>query len=729
MKKFSKLFARRLGRSSDGDDRTFTRETSPDVHQLTSRRRNGDAKTTPKSGVSLIVVDEEHPPCATCKTINFPRLLDWQPGQPRPWISLSHTLNDSSCPYCTFFQAMVGTHPDETRKYTPYLRIRLAFERLGMGEKHELGRSVLIEVTTKTKSLPWGYIIKAVENESDAEESSPTKDIKVSAIQGRTIPRLLDPALPKSWVDFCKEHHGESCWKREAPINGLKLIDCETHKVVSADDLDAETLEYVTLSYVRGETRRASVDDWTLWPEHLPQMITDAISFTIRLGFRYLWVDRYCMPSPHADETGRARQLDLVGDILASSSLTLIVAAGLSVLDGIPGVSVPREEQLSLKTETGLFTTSLLRPDFEVHESKWAASGWTYQEGLLSRRRLFFTPSQIYFQCDSLHCHETMSLPLHLTQGLNGRVFPTSEALSRPGQIKNQIGEYMTKAFTHDDDKLEAFRGVLHKYAQMEKAVTNFLGLPLFHVDEFQSTTSATRTDQLAVALGWTNDSAVPPEGYVSPLSYSGTFPSWTWLAWRVKFGSQLTGNQNFRFSLVEEASPVAAGVCAAPKTEISIGFDEESVLSWESDEEAINEKSKRAQFLRFEAFCFDIRIQKKDGSINLTDSPLGKSSNTLVRAWYESINPEASDGDYELTAMLISGRSWAGGADSTANILVCGKHNGEADAHLMRLGLLTLSIEALEVGETDEATLKMTETDGEEKKTVQLRRRRVDLY
>jgi hypothetical protein len=728
MKKFSRLFARRLGRSSDIDDRQLTRETSPDVHQLTSRRRNGDVRKPPRSGVSLIVVDGDHIPCETCKGINFPKLLNWQSGQSRPWISLSHTLNDSQCPYCTFFQTMIGARPDETRKFTPYLRIRLAFERLGIGEKHDLGRSVLIEVTTKTKSLPWGYIVKAEEDpETDSEMSTSTSsektDAHASAIRGRAIPRLLDPSLPKSWLNFCKEQHGEGCWKRVAPVAGLKLIDCEANKVVSTDDLDAETLEYVTLSYVPDETKRTSVDKWTLSPEYLPQMISDAISVTKKLGFQYIWVDTFCMPSPLADETGRAGQLAQLDQILANSSLTLIVAAGSSVSDGIPGVSVPREEQLSLKTEAGLFTTSLLRPDFEILESKWASSACTYQAGLLSRRRLVFTPSQIYYQCDSLHCHETISLPLRLAQGLTGRVFPTSEALSHPGLLKNQIGEYMPKAFNNGEDRLEAFRGVLHKYYKLEKGIASFSGLPLFHVDEFHAPTTATRTDQLATALGWTVDPSVPPEVYSPPLSFVGTFPSWTWLAWRFKSGAQPAAHHNFRFGLVEEASPMAAGLCAAPKNEISVGFDQDTVLSWETDGDAIEEKSNKASFLRLEVFCFDIRVQKKDGVTILLDSPLGKSNNTLIKAWYQSSNAEVPDGDHELTVIILSGRNWAGGPDSVANMLVCEKH---ADARMKRLGALTAPIEMLEVGEENDATLKM---NGDDKKSVPLRRRTVDLY
>ena len=271
-------------------------------------------------------------PCVACAIINFPRLLDWQPGDARPWIPLSHVLkkstgnadpNADNCPYCVFFQAMVGATASMGAgldKSTPYMRIRLAFEKLGGGEKHELGRSVLVEVSTGSRVLPWGYIIKAEEGdemdmsrylegtvttqskedangrqdpvEEDAPKQegqeehesgketkqeqkpgtpSPTSvpsivissnssvnDKTTASIRGRRISPLLDPQLPKMWLDFCNNHHADSpCTKSNLrdtlPIKGLQLIDCEEKRLVAADDLDLLTTDYVTLSCVWGD--------------------------------------------------------------------------------------------------------------------------------------------------------------------------------------------------------------------------------------------------------------------------------------------------------------------------------------------------------------------------------------------------------------------------------------------------------------------------------------------
>lgn len=857
MKKFSKILTRRLGGRPGHDDgpdsRPPTRDSSPDYHQLNSRRANGlvplRQRSFPRTGSSRIVADgpgddaddqDEPPlpplpherngehlnghasnglapppksrsrsrsrsrspgakpprprrprPCATCRRTDFPKLLDWRPGDPRPWVSLSHALQAddeaaAACPFCAFFQAMVGAAPDDTGKFAPYLRIRLAFERLGgLGERHELGRAVLIEVTTRDKTLPWGYIVKAApaegraldegqEGEADAEGEGGRVNVdgylgkEPAALRGRMVSPLLDPALPRTWIDFCKEHHHDQpCGKAEAPIKGLRLVDCETRKIVSLDDIkgDGEGSEYVTLSYVRGSSTDSEVPQGTDagdLPEKVPVLISDAISFTRSLGFRYLWIDRYCMPAAKAE---RRRQFDLMGEIYARSALTLIVAAGEGVQDGIPGVSVPREDQLSLKTQTGLFTTSLLRPDLEVGSSKWASRAWTFQEGLLSTRRLVFTPSQIYFQCQTLHCHESISLPLHLAPNVNlGRVFPdTAATASQPRHIKNQIKAFIPKELARNDDRLDAFRGVLHRYANMPLAVDSLVGLPLFHPDDFKNARVVSQTDRLAVGLGWTPNHAVPLQGYVDPYFREGGFPSWTWLAWRLRPGHG-TLNHMFHFNLVEETSPALDGVEAAPEMEISVGFEDQMVLSWEIDGDAIARKAERIAFLRVETFCFDVKVSKQGDAVTLVDACLGGSGKEVVEAWFRASMPVPApapktdsdstevpdpaaaglpDGEYGLIGVLLSGRHWkepavpsagtVAATESVATALILAREGHSPDGRLVRLGVLSISYEGF-ARDGDSAVMRGVETgekEGDEvkKKDLKVRSRELDIY
>ncbi|KAK5993407.1 hypothetical protein PT974_06837 [Cladobotryum mycophilum] len=870
MKKISKIFLR-LGRASSSDDGRSDigfgppLESAPDFHQLTSKRWRGGAvngetgaadvfrKTVPKTGTSSILADGSpgaNPSCAACERIDFARLLDWQPGDARPWVSLAHTLksgvigdddrnrgrnsqteSDTSsmpsrtsseymgpCPWCTFFQTMILTPADgdeETEgkpkdgsirsKFTPYLRIRLAFERLGGGEKHELGRSVLFEVTTRNRSLPWGYIVKA--EPTPVPEAAENGDSTLAGhggatrdhggengpvvIQGRKVPPLLDPALPKSWIDFCRGNHGTgSCTiKRRTAIPGLKLIDCEDEQIVSAQDLENlladganqngtskhDGVEYVTLSYVRGsvdDSRHLETDAGGALPEELPSLIADAISVTRSLGLRYLWVDRYCIPSKRDAAkdrllaSTRKHQIELMGRIYTQSALTLVIAAGDGVQSGIPGVSVPREEQLSLKTETDLFTTTLLRPDLEVASSNWASRAWTYQEGLLSRRRLVFTPSQTYFQCRNLHCHESTSLPLQLARGLNlGRVFPLADEVFQLPKLKHHIKTFMAKSLTDDRDRLDAFRGILHDYSQRERlSVDHLLGLPLFHHDSFTNVKIVSQTDRLAIALGWMPSHAVPSSQddfetpIVDPYYLLDTppcpFPSWTWLSWRLQAGrdNYNSPSYTFNFNLMGDASPLIDGVTATPKMEISVGFAGGMVLSWEIDGDAIARKSEPIDFLHLKTLCFDLVVRKPADTKSTPAlaepeaSILGKAAADAIEAWIRRssvtvISATADnapvDQEYQLTGILISGRNWKpaengqSGGGVTATVLVCGKRNWESDGPLVRLGVLSINFEALVMAavEADASIIKGIDSGAGDKRDLTVQLREVDIY
>lgn len=703
MKKFTKLFSL-LGRGRAADnsdwDSPSTRESSPDVHQLTSKRRRGQGavKRPARNGLSRIVADERNLPCRECAAINFPKLLNWTPGQPRPWIPLAHTLSgDSECPYCIFFQALVGGSPDQTRKFSPYLRIRQAFERLGVGEKHELGSAVLLEVSTKSKALPWGYIVKAIEGEDDMagyRDATPM-------IRGRVVPPMLDPVLPRTWIDFCLVNHSfGGCGSRGPAIRGLKLIDCREGEIVFVDDLNAEAVEYVTLSYAAGKGEEDNHSHHQLrLPEVLPPLITDAIAVTKLLGFRYLWVDRYCFPQFNAAE--RQRQLSLMGDIFSRSALTLIVAAGDGVQDGIPGVSVPRDEQLSLQTEAGFFTTSLTRPDAEVASSKWATRGWTFQEGVFARRRLVFTPSQIYFQCQSLHCHESICYPLRTKPTLNlGRVFPVNGAGTYSGEFRGQVNDFIPRDFTSFEERLDAFRGILDRYEQMDPPVENVLGLPLYHSMDFKSTpqtAQVTRTDQLAVGLGWKAGLTTDDSRYVYPLYLQEAYPSWTWLAWRLR-PDKIDIDPYFQFYEVGDNTPLIDNVTAVPGLELSIGLKDQTVLSWETDVDYISSNPSPISFVRANTYCFDIHLLRdQEGMTNMVEPDLqdpyrNSVSSCLLRS---STDPNAQPlaGDHDLVGVIISGRDFKGGNESfsfdSVNVLICGWRNWQAGGQLVRLGTL----------------------------------------
>lgn len=718
--------------------------------------------------------------CPRCVAIDFPQLLDWKQGQPRPWVPLSHVLvpppslppsppadadvpgmkgqtppGAPQCPFCVFFRAMIGPIPavgDGTAKFHPYLRIRQAFERLdGVGERHELAGSVLMEVMTKKKSLPWGYLLKAEEGEDEGMATYLAEDGEKARIRGRLVPPMINPALPRAWLDYCsKNHGGAGCTAPVKAVEGLRLIDCNEMRVVAADEVESRGLgkmEYLTLSYVWSQTGLDSSPDMPFdhsalsldsdghLPESVPSLFADAIAFTTTLGFQYLWIDRFCL---QVSPLERRKQIDLMGEIYSRSSLTLIIAAEDTTLTGIPGLSTPREDQLSLKTKTGLYTTSLIRPDLEVASSKWASRAWTFQEGLLSRRRLIFTPSQIYFQCRTLHCHESISLPLRLAPSVTlGRIFPIGDGCPKQsGQFKDLIKAYMCRDLTNNEERLDAFKALLGEYARMDGlAVKHFLGLPLFHPDDFVTSRVVSETDRLATSLGWICDWTGSFETPTEPSCYrTNSFPSWTWLAWNLREGLTPVDNR-FSFNLVGNTSPILDGVSAAPRMEISVGFKDGMVLSWEIDGDAIARKDDAITFLRLETFCFDLSftVDPDTRLAKLKDVALSRGNRALVEAMVSASLTSEQKGmdptrEFKCLGVLASGRRWKED-DCAATALICARTAWEEEGPWVRLGAVAIECESFAGDGDNDGVLKGIDVDEGEKKDLVVQLRELDLY
>jgi hypothetical protein len=132
-------------------------------------------------------------------------------------------------------------------------------------------------------------------------------DLTVKDELGVLCPVLLDSnsvdySSLQAWLSECQLYHAGDCDLKPSEIlNSVQFIDCLAFppKIVRAQPQH----RYVALSYVWGS---GGVDSqfsggslvWRL----LPRTIRDAIVVTMQLGFRYLWVDRYCIPPDKKQE-------------------------------------------------------------------------------------------------------------------------------------------------------------------------------------------------------------------------------------------------------------------------------------------------------------------------------------------------------------------------------------------------------------------------------------------
>jgi hypothetical protein len=108
-----------------------------------------------------------------------------------------------------------------------------------------------------------------------------------TALQSLTPP-FMSFSRVKDLLDTCKEHHtGCSLPTQDHVILNLRVIDCTSLKVVDAP----ANCQYVALSYVWGSAQ--SVDDDLSSMQNLPRVIRQRVEVTSKLGFEFLWIDRY----------------------------------------------------------------------------------------------------------------------------------------------------------------------------------------------------------------------------------------------------------------------------------------------------------------------------------------------------------------------------------------------------------------------------------------------------
>ncbi|KAF5868672.1 putative tol protein, partial [Botrytis fragariae] len=294
--------------------------------------------------------------------------------------------------------------------------------------------------------------------------------------------RILEPLrvnfdFLRQMLNKCLEDHGE-CQSTRVEVARLRVIDVTTETICQAPP----DCEYIALSYVWGDKSACKSTQG-----EFPPVVQDAFIVTKALGYRYLWVDRYCIDqnpnSPHMQSM--INQMDLV---YGSAHATIVAASGNSASDGLAGISVPRYQGHAEIGEIHLIEFSDV--EAAIVCSKWATRGWTYQEWYFSKRRLVFTDSEVMFLCNKKQAKETVLDPgSHPFENL-GYEFKSmkppndTEAYSlQCYRLRSHISGYSKRNLSYDCDSLNAFAGILRYYESVaggdDRPLSHLWGVPL----------------------------------------------------------------------------------------------------------------------------------------------------------------------------------------------------------------------------------------------------------
>ncbi|KAF6783345.1 hypothetical protein CSOJ01_15911 [Colletotrichum sojae] len=358
---------------------------------------------------------------------------------------------------------------------------------------------------------------------------------------GHIIEEELNVATTcRYWLDHCRNQHRKACQDPDWAVNltppsrkSFRLIEITSDRwrVVHAKTMTptAPLPEYAALAYVWGKNAR---DFLRMRKDTLP-----------------LLIDGFAIPDDSAQET----EIEQMDRIYGHASLVIVAASGDNANTGLAGLSAPREvDQVAFEIRPGIKV--LLPIQYDASYGAWDTRGWTFQEKLLSKRRLVFHKDYVSFHCRHCLFREDMSaghagasqgpppLPkLGIPPSSSDPAIRTnwdgSFALLRPpffGEYAKLLKEYSSREMTEAGDILNGISGLLSVLEDMrslnlpnsfpsgaepsqERKASTLYGLP----EEF-----------LDLALLWQ-----PPASRESRLTKrpGEKWPSWSWASWEVK--------------------------------------------------------------------------------------------------------------------------------------------------------------------------------------------------
>ncbi|KPI42245.1 uncharacterized protein AB675_9647 [Cyphellophora attinorum] len=333
----------------------------------------------------------------------------------------------------------------------------------------------------------------------------------------------------------------------------VKLLDVTTRQIVQYPGTGCE---YTALSYVWGKVghERFAQGDKV---KTLAKTLEDAITLTGKLGKRYIWIDSICINQNDPEDV--ADQVDRMWSIYRGAWLTIIALSGASA-DAVSSSSDNRSIPIQIRFKVQDKTVVSLFPTLstQIWTSSWVQRAWTLQEGLLSARCLYVTAQQMYFDCASMQCSESLEETRSWAHNLTPASNPTQEGFvtwmlrqAGAGALRipldwpsrrleywgTKLNLYSCRDMTYQTDAIRAFSGILQRLLTIYPKGF-FWGLPYEDFDW---------------ALTWAASATV---------SRREGFPSWSWAGWKgvVFFGQPLDVTQTRRTPTWLQISRFEAG-------------------------------------------------------------------------------------------------------------------------------------------------------------------------
>ncbi|KAI0117673.1 hypothetical protein GGR51DRAFT_545666 [Nemania sp. FL0031] len=301
------------------------------------------------------------------------------------------------------------------------------------------------------------------------------------------LPRLPDQGsreqftLLKEWLKVCDETH-ENC--RSESGNALtmptRVVELGTTlRIVESTSI--EPSKYVALSHCWGNpkgtnhfcatTENIDILKKSIDFNRLPKTFRDAIMVVKGIGVKYLWIDSLCIIQDKQDDW--EHELTTMEQVFSSAYCTLAASSARSSVEGFLDYRKPRPcVEIETSDETTLYACPHI-DDFhgDVDLGTLNTRGWVLQERALSRRTIFYTSNQVYWECGvGVHCETLARLQNSKAALLGDPRFPRSTlAYYRDGRqmlVQDLYERYSGLAFSKEWDRPMAILGLETRLAR-----------------------------------------------------------------------------------------------------------------------------------------------------------------------------------------------------------------------------------------------------------------------
>lgn len=276
---------------------------------------------------------------------------------------------------------------------------------------------------------------KSPETYTQADLDRPESGSALPALSFATLglPLLPEPASPEqflllnSLIHHCDESHDCMAAQKhlQSPASsGLptRLIDVgkgntDPIRLVRTSEKLAAMGQYITLSHCWGPARnlavltRARIAQMmeSISYHDLPASYQDAVRITRALGSRYLWIDSLCIIQDDSDDW--TTEVNRMEDVFSNAYCRIAASSAASVSVGFLGPRRLRDAIRLSTPEGALLYLAEHIDDFraDVERSVLSSRAWILQERALSRRTIYFTSTQVYWECGHGVVCETLS--------------------------------------------------------------------------------------------------------------------------------------------------------------------------------------------------------------------------------------------------------------------------------------------------------------------------------